>query len=88
MNAPTSGGASLTIIGVDFGALHSASVSGVVCGTTSWTSGTSVGCRSPGGLGFNTSPVVTVALMVGTGPTLFSFDGTQPSADGRRERCA
>ena len=95
-NAPTSGGALVTIFGLNFGTTDSSSSASLVsiagistpCGTTSWFSDSSVQCQSPGGLGTKTSPVVTVGGMVGTGPASFTYDGTECGAAGRRGRCA
>ncbi len=81
----------MSISGLNFGALHAtatASVSGAVCGTTSWTSDSSVSCQSPGGLGLKISHALTVGGMVGTQQSLFSYDGTRPNAADRRGRCA
>ena len=86
----------MTIFGLNFGTADSSSSASLVsiagistpCGTTSWTSDSSVQCQSPGGLGLNTSPVVTAFGMVGTGPTSFTYDGTECGAGGRRRQCA
>ena len=86
----------VTIFGLNFGTTDSSSSASLVniagistlCNTSSWTSGTSVQCQSPGGLGTKTSTVVTVGGMVGTQQSLFSYDGTRPRVADLRGRCA
>jgi hypothetical protein len=95
-NAPTSGGALLTIFGLNFGTTDLSSSASLVsitgistpCGTTSWFSDSSVQCQSPGGLGLKISHALTVGGMVGTQQSLFSYDGTPPSAADLLARCA
>ena len=86
----------MTIFGLNFGTADSSSSASLVsiagistlCGSSSWMSDSSVQCQSPGGLGLDISPVVTVSGMVGTGPTSFTYDGTECGAAGRRRQCA
>jgi hypothetical protein len=50
LNAPSSSGAAITILGTDFGAVDaspSAYVSGQPCATTSWTTATQLVCSAP-----------------------------------------
>jgi hypothetical protein len=81
----------VTIFGLNFGVIHStttASLPSAVCSTSFWTSDSSILCQSPGGLGLKISIALTVGGMVGTQQSLFSYDGTRPSAAGRLGRCA
>jgi hypothetical protein len=82
-NAAATGGSLTTVSGLSLWAADSSAtaiLSGAVCGTTSWTSGTGVTCLSPGGAGSLTA--LTVSTVVGTGVALFSYDGK------RSVRCA
>ena len=82
VNAATSGGATVTISGLNFGAYSftpSLLVTGVdMCGTASWTSGTTVECRVIAATAVKTSYAkVTVGAVVGTRAGFyFTFDGT------------
>ena len=81
-NAAKSGGSTVTISGLNFGAYSftaSTSATGVdMCGTASWTSGTTVECRTIAATAVKTSYAkVTVGAVVGTRVGVyFTFDGT------------
>ena len=81
-NAVKSGGATVTISGLNFGAYSftaSLAATGVdMCGTASWTSGTTVECRMIAATAVKTSYAkVTVGAVVGTRVGVyFTFDGT------------
>ena len=77
-----SGGSTVTISGLNFGAYSftaSLAATGVdMCGTASWTSGTTVECRTIAATAVKTSYAkVTVGAVVGTRVGVyFTFDGT------------
>ena len=78
-NGPTTGGASLTLSGVNFGesdltpTLH---IMVTVCDTTSWSSSTGLVCENAGGSGVGgfLSVRVTSAVLEGTDSGLFTYD--------------
>jgi hypothetical protein len=83
LNTPHSGFASLTVSGLDFGqTTHSPSAAleqagpgqRLVCGTSAWTSSTTITCRTNSFVEIFGSLKLTVANVVGTGLNLFSFD--------------
>jgi hypothetical protein len=80
-NAALSGGAPLTLTGLNFALddkTMSASVGASACGTLSWTTMTMLKCSdiAPKGLetGLKQSISVTISAVVGTSITSFSFD--------------
>jgi hypothetical protein len=76
-NAPTSGGASLTVSGVNLGNSDysvSVNIAGTSCLTSSWKSDSSVVCLSASGTGPQKSSYVTVAQIVGTALETFTYD--------------
>jgi len=75
-------GISITVGGLNFAVADltaSAVLGTVICATTSWLATTSVSCRTGSGLVATLYSPVTVNRVVGTGASLFSFDGA-PSA--------
>ena len=93
-NAPITGGSTATISGLNFGAYSftaSVSATGVdMCGTASWTSGTTVECRMIAATAMKTSYAkVTVGAVVGTRVRFyFTFDGTAEMWGEREGRCS
>ena len=93
-NAAKTGGSTVTISGLNFGAYSltaSVSATGVdMCGTASWTSGTTVECRVIAATAVKTSYAkVTVGAVVGTRVGVyFTFDGTAEMCGGRGGRCS
>ena len=78
LNAPFTGGASLTVLGLSFGDFDYTATSMVgspTCATSSWTSSTSVMCMAAAGSDDPSSAEVTVASVVGTILSSFTFDG-------------
>ena len=92
-NAAKTGGSTVTISGLNFGAYSftpSTSATGVdMCGTASWTSGTTVECRMIAATAVKTSYAkVTVGAVVGTRVGFyFTFDGTAEMWGEREGRC-
>ena len=88
-NTGRSGAGTVTISGLNFGVYSftpTASHSGdVLCGTASWTSGTTVAC-SPSAFTTQASATrarVTVSAVVGTLSVVgFTFDGTELGGSG------
>ena len=83
-NAPTSGGATVTLSGLAFASINltpTFSVAAIDCATSAWTSGTTVQCRmsaaSSGNLAYVAAKdgAMTVSSVSGTAYSLFSFDG-------------
>jgi hypothetical protein len=80
VNGPTSGGGYQTLLGTNFGSVdHTPTAlfqNGIEqqCYSTSWTSQTHVTCGTPSGYGSVTKTVLTVAAMVGTRMTGFTYD--------------
>jgi hypothetical protein len=78
-NSARSGGTTATLLGLSFGASDrtpTAAVASVICGSTSWCSSTSAVCLAvTGGVGSSESMGMTVASVVGTLTSSFSFDG-------------
>jgi hypothetical protein len=77
-NSPHSGGASVTVVGLNFGSLldlsQTASLSAGVCATSSWSSTTSVVCTS-GPLRADVAfAAVTVGGVIGTQHQAYTFD--------------
>ena len=80
MNGANTGGASVTLSGVNFGVSNlspTAQVLGTVCHTTQWSSTTGLVCGSSEGrgVGMLLSVIVTAAQLVGTGTGLMTYDG-------------
>ena len=80
-NGPTTGSASITLSGVNFGGndlTPTAHIMVTVCDTTSWSSATGLLCESAGGSGVGgfLSVRVTSAVLVGTQSAAFSYDGS------------
>jgi len=86
-NTPFSGGASITVMGLNFGELehtHSAALSTALCVTSSWLSATAVTC-APGPMREVDPPLdvtawLTVGSVAGTSVGVFSFDAAVVSA--------
>jgi hypothetical protein len=80
-NSPTSPGGmgkSITVVGAHFGPFDltpAAFVHYTLCGTSSWTSVTSVTCRTPAGIGDLRSSVLSINSVIGTFIHGFSYDG-------------
>jgi hypothetical protein len=77
-NSPHSGGASVTVVGLNFGSMldlsQTASLSAGVCATSSWSSTTSVVCTS-GPLRADVAfAAVTVGGVIGTQHQAYTFD--------------
>ena len=86
-NAPTSGGATVTLSGLAFASINltpTFSVATIDCATSAWTSGTTVQCRmsaaSSGNLAYVAAKdgAMTVSSVSGTAYAMFSFDGELP----------
>ena len=76
-NTPQSGGASMTLLGLNFGYsvyTESVSLGGRLCSTSSWMSGTSVRCHVQVAVAADQTSVVTVSAVSGTGLDVFSYD--------------
>ena len=77
LNAPWSGGAAVTVNGLNFGYSEltaSSAVGGVLCGSSSWSSATSVVCET-GPATSSRMGEVTVSALVGTSSKVLSYDG-------------
>jgi hypothetical protein len=77
-NCPTSGGAMITVVGTNFGnedaSMQDSRIGSTACGTTSWTSGSSITCTA-NHYGRGVGHVVTVTLgTVGTFMGSFTYD--------------
>ena len=84
LNTPRSGGASITVTGLSFGAYDftvTQELSRANCGSSSWTSSTALRCRTPSVASSLLTAPVTVGLVQGTrSPTfLFTFDAPTAS---------
>jgi hypothetical protein len=82
-NGPTKGGATVSVLGSNFGTFDSSitsAIGGTVCRTSSWETDTSVRCGSPAGLATPQSAVVTVGLTVGTIVSVFSYNAPVQTA--------
>jgi hypothetical protein len=81
LNSAVSGGSSVTLSGLGFGSYDlsaTAALSEAACGTSAWTSATTVGCLSRAAVTNVFVSAVTVGLGVGTqmlAHICFSFDG-------------
>jgi hypothetical protein len=77
-NLPTSGMASVTLSGFNFGAYSdytpSVRIGSTGCGTSTWTSVSTVRCTLPSGDGAGQSPVMTIASLTGTISSAFTYD--------------
>jgi hypothetical protein len=79
-NAPTLPGGfgkSITVVGAHFGPFDltpAAFVHYTLCGTSSWTSVTSVTCRTPLGIGDMRSAVLSISSVIGTLVHAFTYD--------------
>ena len=78
-NGPSSGSASISLSGVNFGEndqTPTAHVMMTVCDTTSWSSTTGLVCENAGGSGVGgfLSVRVTSAVLAGTDSGLFTYD--------------
>jgi len=87
-NAPQTGGSSVTVTGLGFGVGEHTATAGLerggagdlgVCLTSSWTSATTLGCRSNAFADLFQATSVTVASKSGTGQPVFSFDAAAAS---------
>ena len=81
-NLPTSGGATATLSGLDFATYdhtQTGTVGSIDCSTTSWMTGTTVLCLSAASPDVSTThkATITVAGVVGTVSTYFTFDGAR-----------
>jgi hypothetical protein len=81
LNAQLSGGATITVLGVDFGCADvspSAYLSGKPCATTTWTSGTQLVCAAdvPVFVGASPDREAWVKVFADTASRGFTFDGT------------
>ena len=88
-NAGVTSGGSVTISGLSFGDsvfTPTASIATAdLCGSTAWTSATTVACAPPAYGGSDLRVSVSVSAVVGTQTGQFSFDGmrcTPPRAHG------
>ena len=50
-------------------------IGGAVCGSTAWTSATQLACISPAAYGHRLGVYVSIGSVVGTLPSVFTFDG-------------
>ena len=80
VNMASSGGASVTLSGVNFGAsdvMATVQVMQSLCGKSSWSSTTGMLCEGGVGIGAGgwSSVRVTAAQLVGTDTAVFSYDG-------------
>jgi hypothetical protein len=76
-NIPASGGATITVEGVNFGpsdASNTVMVGFTTCKTSSWTSGTTVLCQSPVGTGAQPDIIHSTAGLFGTFSRALTFD--------------
>jgi len=76
-NGPSSGGAIITVTGSNLGTAamaRVASVGGVVCTGTTYTSSTSMLCSSPASSGTGQNIELTVSGVIGTAQAVFSYD--------------
>lgn len=82
MNAPESGGAQLTISGLQFGMSEPSAtlwLASASCSTTSWTSVTSASCTSFSNAAGRFGLRIVVAAIIGTGSSIV-FDATPTPA--------
>lgn len=78
LNAPMSGGATLTMNGFNMGNLDLSMTSAVAlqrCETSHWTSRTSLSCLAAAFQAWDGTVHITVGGHVGTGTDVFSFEG-------------
>ena len=78
LNGVSSGGYSVTISGLNFGSLDatpSMRFETTQCATSSWASSSSVRCLLAAGAGAMRDIDMTVAGVVGTRTSIFSYDG-------------
>lgn len=76
LSAPNVGGISVTLNGFKFGGLDYTATTRLgftVCGTTSWTSASTVSCLSPEGAGQALSLVMTLASLLGTQAHAYTY---------------
>jgi hypothetical protein len=76
-NAPTTSGAYLTVLGLNFVAedlTTSLTMSSGTCTTSSWSSSTTLSCKSLAGYGLAQNIGLTIHAQVGTGLGLVTFD--------------
>lgn len=88
-NSCTSGGAILTVMGLNFGPVDytptahiggELSFSKTICMTTSWSTDTAVRCAAPASFGRKQFPALTISGVVGTRPGgHFSYDKPVPT---------
>ena len=79
-NLPLSGGATATLSGLAFATYNptpTGTVGSIDCSTTSWTAGTTVLCRTDASpdVARTHMTTITVAGVVGTLDSFFTFDG-------------
>ena len=90
LNLPRSGGASLSLMGMNFGSHNYTPTAAVgddgLCSTSSWSSGSSVHCLSSAESSVYGDMYTTVSAHVGTEYALFSFDA--PTISNLRENGA
>ena len=78
MNVPSTGRGSVTVSGLSFGlseATMSGSLASAVCVSSSWSSSTSLTCLSGAAIEVHAFMSATVNAAVGTGCSIFTFDG-------------
>ena len=77
-NVAVSGGSSVTVAGLSFGADAGTAtvqlIAGTICSCVSWTTSSSVVCASPRGVGADRAVIVTVGSVAGTGVGMVTFD--------------
>ena len=78
LNGVSSGGCSVTVSGLSFGSLDatpSMRLGTTQCVTSAWASSSSVRCLLAAGAGAKRDVDMTVAGVVGTRTSIFSYDG-------------
>ena len=78
LNGVTSGGYSVTVSGLSFGSLDvtpSMRLGTTLCATSAWASSSSVRCLLVEGAGTMQDVDMTVAGVIGTRTSIFSYDG-------------
>jgi len=83
LTSPNVGGQSVTLNGQNFGQADetaTARLGFTLCGTTSWTSSSTIVCLSPEGAGQALSLVMTIASLVGTQPQAYTYAAPEITA--------
>ena len=87
-NAAPSGGGTVTIGGLSFGAVGATATASLtaadVCGSSAWTSATTVACAPQAYGGSAVVTTITISAVLGTLAGRFSFDGAMRRATLRR----